>query len=617
MKEAIGNKKSFWKQLIMIFRGYKIVNDEFTKPLLLSKALASIFNALTPFLNLYFSSVILNELIGSQNKDKLIELVLLTVSVNLVLFSLKSIINRWAYNNISYDYYILRNIYSKKMMSMDYSYIENPEIQEQLGDIKSHQFGVYQGILLLIRSFEALVQSFTQSVIALAIIFTMFKTRIAENSPYQFLDSNFVVLIFIFSLCTSIFLAQHLESIGYKVFEKGTLVHNKISRVSRFYNINFIYENAKAKDVRIYNQQDLIKDKYNSFKELLYINTYNAKWHSISNIVTNLFSGLVYLFVVLKAYAGAFGVGSIVLYVGVITLFVSSLSKFIRTLVLLKSNNRSLEKVFDFLEIPNHKYQGTLPVEKREDNEYEIEFRNVSFKYPKSEVYALKNLNMKLHIGQKVAIVGMNGSGKSTMIKLLCRLYDVETGVITLNGIDIKKYNYDEYMEIFAMVFQDFSLLPLKIGEIVASSVNYDKEYVTECLEKAGFGERLKTLPKGLDTFNTKAFDVEGIKLSGGESQKLALARAMYKNAPFIVLDEPTAALDPIAEYELYARFNEVVEDKTTIYISHRLSSCRFCDDIIVFDKGELIQRGSHEELILIEEGKYFELWHAQAQYYQ
>ncbi len=334
-------------------------------------------------------------------------------------------------------------------------------------------------------------------------------------------------------------------------------------------------------------------------------------------MVTNLISGFVYLYVALKAYAGAFDVGSIVLYVGAVNQLIGGFSVLMDSVGKLLNNNPFLENVINFLEIPNEKYQGTLAVEKREDNEYEIEFRNVSFKYPKANEYALNNVNMKLHIGQKVAIVGMNGSGKSTMIKLLCRLYDVDEGVITLNGIDIKKYNYDEYMNIFSMVFQDFSLLPFTLGQNVASSVDYDEVLVSNVLKKAGFEDKFVKLQKGLDTFIGKDFDDEGVELSGGEAQKVALARALYKNAPFIVLDEPTAALDPIAEYEMYARFNEVVEDKTTIYISHRLSSCRFCDEIIVFDKGQLIQRGRHEELIENESGKYFELWNAQAKYYQ
>jgi ATP-binding cassette subfamily B protein len=216
-----------------------------------------------------------------------------------------------------------------------------------------------------------------------------------------------------------------------------------------------------------------------------------------------------------------------------------------------------------------------------------------------------------------MAVVGMNGSGKTTMIKLLCRLYDPTEGIITLNGVDIKKYNYDEYMAIFSVVFQDFKLFSFTLSQNVAASVAYDSEKMAQTLTKSGFDSRLENMPKGIETYLYKDFEEDGVEISGGEAQKIALARALYKNAPFIVLDEPTDALDPIAEFEIYSKFNEIVGDKTAIYISHRLSSCRFCDDIAVFHEGELIQRGSHDALIADENGKYYELWNAQAQYYE
>jgi len=276
-----------------------------------------------------------------------------------------------------------------------------------------------------------------------------------------------------------------------------------------------------------------------------------------------------------------------------------------------------LQGFFDFLDIPNKKYQGTLPVEKRNDAEYEVEFKNVSFKYPGTESYAIKNLNLRLKIGQRLAAVGMNGSGKTTVIKLLCRLYDPSNGEITLNGIDIKKYDYNEYMSIFSVVFQDFKLFSFFLGQNVAAAVDYDNVQVENCLKESGFGSKLKEMPKGLDTCLYKDFEEGGVEISGGEAQKIALAKALYKNTPFIILDEPTAALDPIAEFEIYSKFNEIVGSKTAIYISHRLSSCRFCDDIVVFHEGELIERGSHDELVADENSKYYELWYAQAQYYQ
>jgi len=293
-----------------------------------------------------------------------------------------------------------------------------------------------------------------------------------------------------------------------------------------------------------------------------------------------------------------------------------NLSRLLTTVGTLQTNASFLKTAYKFLDIPNSMYQGSLTTEKRSDRKYEVEFRDVSFKYPGSDVWALHHVNLKFKIGNRLAIVGENGSGKTTFIKLLCRLYDPQEGQILLNGIDIRKYRYDDYMNIFSVVFQDFKLICQTLGSNVAGSMTYDRGLAERALINAGFGDRLSTLEKGLDTMLYKDLTEDGIDVSNGEAQKIAIARALYKDAPFIILDEPTAALDPIAEAEIYSKFNDIVGDRTAIYISHRLSSCRFCDEIVVFHNGTIIQNGSHESLLSDESGKYHQLWHAQAQYY-
>lgn len=275
-----------------------------------------------------------------------------------------------------------------------------------------------------------------------------------------------------------------------------------------------------------------------------------------------------------------------------------------------------LQYYLDLMDTKPVKYRGTIPVEKCNDNEYEIEFKNVSFKYPGSSAFALRNFSIKIKVGERLAVVGMNGSGKTTFIKLLCRLYDPTEGEILLNGINIKKYNYDEYMNLFSVVFQDFSLFSFPVGQNVAASMVYNEEKASAFLDEAGVGDRIKKMEKGLDTPLYKDFDEDGVEISGGEAQKIAIARSLYKDAPFVVLDEPTATLDPIAEFEIYSKFIEIMKNKTAIYISHRLSSCHFCNDIAVFHEGRIIQRGNHEKLLEDEKGKYYELWFAQAKYY-
>lgn len=289
----------------------------------------------------------------------------------------------------------------------------------------------------------------------------------------------------------------------------------------------------------------------------------------------------------------------------------------LRTLGKMRINEHTLEKCFAFLDIPNKMYQGSLTTEKRMARKYEIEFKDISFKYPGSDTYALRHVNVKFQVGSRLAIVGMNGSGKTTFIKLLCRLYDPDEGQILLNGIDIRKYRYDDYMDIFSIVFQDFQLFALPLGQNIATSLNYDESKEKKALNDAGFDDRLKKMSKSLDTYLYKDLDKEGVDISGGEAQKIAIARALYKDAPFLILDEPTAALDPIAESEIYANLNKIIGDKTAIYISHRLSSCKFCDEIMVFNEGAIIQKGTHDDLLKDTNGKYYELWHAQAQYYE
>ncbi|MDE7297354.1 MAG: ABC transporter ATP-binding protein/permease [Lachnospiraceae bacterium] len=276
-------------------------------------------------------------------------------------------------------------------------------------------------------------------------------------------------------------------------------------------------------------------------------------------------------------------------------------------------------------------YQGSLAVEKRSDKQFDIEFKNVSFCYAGSAKgsvaengvasgsgrnYALRNINLKLKVGERLAVVGMNGSGKTTFIKLLCRLYDPTEGEILMNDFNIRKYDYRQYLDLFSVVFQDYNLLAVPLGNNVSSAAAWDTQKAEGLLEEVGFGERYRSMERRLETPLYRNFDEDGVNVSGGEAQKIALARALYKDAPFIILDEPTAALDPIAEAEIYAKFDEIVGDKTAIYISHRLSSCRFCDKIAVFDGGRIVQTGTHEELLADEKGKYFELWNAQAQYY-
>ena len=249
-------------------------------------------------------------------------------------------------------------------------------------------------------------------------------------------------------------------------------------------------------------------------------------------------------------------------------------------------------------------------------DKFEIEFKNVSFKYPNAENYSLKNIDIKINNGEHLAVVGRNGSGKTTFIKLMCRLYDVTDGKILINGTNIKEYTKESITSLYSVVFQDFKIFSTTLSLNIAADEKYDHSRLFESLEKANIKERVLAMKNQESTYLYKDLDKSGVEISGGEAQKLALARALYKDAPIVILDEPTAALDPIAENEIYSHFNSFVENKTTIYISHRLSSCTYCNRIIVFDNSMIVEIGNFEQLIT-NKRLFYKLWKYQSQYYK
>ncbi|HIT53100.1 MAG TPA: ABC transporter ATP-binding protein [Candidatus Fimivicinus intestinavium] len=406
--------------------------------------------------------------------------------------------------------------------------------------------------------------------------------------------------------------------------KKGVYYQDQLYRGIRIYTAyEELLENYHCgKELRLFHAHRLIHEKTDELLHNFIFSYYKKsndemrRFATPSAVVETVLTGCIYLFLALKAMAGLFSIGNLVKYVGVIQQLVQGISSIGSSITMVLYQLHYVHYYFDIIDTPNVQHPGTLPVEKRDDHQFLLAFEDVSFRYPGSDTFVLRHFSATFRVGERLAVVGPNGSGKSTMIKLLCRLYDPQEGRITLNGIDIRKYNIEEYRTLFSVVFQDFRIFSLPIGENVASGVQVDEPRAVQALRQAGLGERLQTLPNGLHTLLYQDFEEGGVEISGGEAQKIAFARALYKDAPFIILDEPTAALDPLAEAELYQSFNRFVGDRTAIYISHRLSSCRFCDKILVFDKGEAVQSGTHESLLAEEGGLYHALWNAQAQYY-
>lgn len=585
-------------------------------PLLILK---SFFGKLSPYFNLYLSAEIINEIVGARAKEKLITLVLITVIGNFAIAIIDGILNRiFGHKETLLDQHEVA-YYNKKTLTLDYDDLENTKVRQLRRKITESAKINYHGKQLLLLSVGRLVNITIGALLALILGIEMFVLMFAAGfSWYIVLLAVLIIGVVVFNVWYSFRVKDKMGTLSNKV-SQTMIDENRIEDAVDCYNM--------GKDVRLYRQDKLIM-KIRNFTFDLHKKAFCTmeKKRYVVNIplmITEiLLQGLIYIFVCVYALVGVFGVGSIVKYVGFVETIIGCITSYFNVFGDIKYNTPFVEDYLEYFDLPQKMYQGTIPVEKRYfcdggDNEYEIEFRNVSFKYPASEVFALKNVSIKFKVGEKLAVVGMNGSGKSTFIKLMCRLYDPTEGEILLNGINIRKYDYSEYLSLFSVVFQDFNLFSFSLGENVASSSDYEENAVIRSLESSGFGERFHLMPDGIKTVLYKDFEESGVEISGGEAQKIALARALYKNAPFVILDEPTAALDPIAEYEIYSNFNEIVGNKTTIYISHRLSSCRFCNKIVVFHEGKIVQCGSHSELVSNEYGKYYELWNAQAQYYR
>ncbi len=372
------------------------------------------------------------------------------------------------------------------------------------------------------------------------------------------------------------------------------------------------------KDIFMYRAKKMIQKTINTEREGVRKNVFTiARINSAGGLGTGMIQGILlcvsYYCVLALAIAGTITVGMVLRYAQAIFQACMSVSASIRLAGEFRTDVGRIASTLEYLNLEAEKTKGDSFTEMTKGV---IEFRNVSFRYPGTKELVLDHVSLKIEPSEKIAVVGKNGSGKTTLVKLLCRLYEPEEGEILWNGKNIREYDLKEWQKIFAIVFQDYSLLSLTLGQNVAASEQYEAERAKEVLQLAGFGERLNKLKKGLETVVYPEYEQDGVSFSGGEEQKIAIARAIYKGGQICILDEPTAALDPVSESRVYESFDEIVKGKTAVYISHRLSSCKFSDRIFVLDNGKIAESGTHEAL-LSQNGLYAQLWQAQAQYYK
>ncbi len=594
----------------------------------------------TPYFGLYMSARLIDGLAGGLGIKQLLFLSGIAVFGGFIL----SVAGRFIRGKISvitafmveqHEEYIIN-----QQNRLSYEHMENPDIVLLRSKIRNDFVSFGGGLNAVQWTFCNLLNGIFDIIFSLSLTISMFAVTAQDKHTgfLGFVNSPYSTVLIVLMILLNTWLSIRISTTSTKKKQEA------LSELS-VSNVRFgIYSCLWDTDMRVFDLHRIIlKDikKFQVHPAWVYkTEKIGIKYGIFSVLLDAVLSIAIFLFVAAKALLNVFGIGSFVLYEGTVGRFIRAVSGIASAVGQLRYNNNFLVEFYRYLDLPNAMYHGTLAVEKREDIDYEIEFKDVGFCYPRTQNWVLRHVNIKLNIGDKLAIVGENGSGKTTFIKLLCRLYDPTEGKILLNGIDITRYRYDEYLALFSVVFQDYSLFGFPLGENVAAGLSYDAVRARECLIRVGLGAKLAELEAGninhtdaekseMDTNTEKGnidaltmavernYDAEGIDFSGGELQKIALARALYKNAPFVVLDEPTAALDPLAEAEVYEMFNRVVEYKTSIFISHRLSSCRFCDKIAVFDHGQIVQHGSHKELVEDKDGKYYSLWRAQAQYYE
>lgn len=608
------------ERISILFKTIKLL-FKYYKTHMIYITILSVMQAVFPLITIYVTARIIDAIVMKMATDTIIFWATVSVVsifiINIIQKTFSALSER-EYSKIFESYLkIWNDIYN----DLDYQMIEDPAVISKKENIDKIFNFTGRGMLWIIYVLNDFIKSILLIIGSIFLTVQFFYEKLPTTSPYYYLNTtlsniSFIAILIILSIII-IYIQWKIRSAWSRMLSEGT----KGNSIFGFYMF-YINEKKRAIDVRLFNQDRIGKETVKESDTFLpggildriHLNVI-SKYSAIENFVNKIQMSIIYIFVIIKAYEGVISIGMLSQYIGSILQLTSSFVIFASTIADMLINSEFTKSTFEFIENNESMYQGSLTTEKRDDNKYEIEFKNVSFKYPNTNNWALKDVNVKFELGKKLAIVGQNGSGKTTFIKLLIRLYDPNEGQILLNGIDIRKYKYEDYLKIFSVVFQDFNLFAFPIAQNIAGSIDYDRKKVEGVIEDVGMTERISEMKDGVDTYIYKDNDKEGVDLSGGEEQKIAIARALYKKAAFIILDEPTAALDPLTEQEIYEKMSNIVKDKTAIFISHRLSSCKLSDNILVFDKGSIIQEGAHDKLVN-EAGKYKELWDAQAGYY-
>ena len=562
----------------------------------------TLVNAIIPILSAFLPKLVIERLTSDSDIWGLINTVMIFMGSIAVLTGVSKFLKKYLYfEKFSINVRYLKLV-ATKGLTTDYINQENGTFRK----LQEESFQCCNGHSPLTQVYDVL-QSLGTSVLGIAVFSAvLFKLNAA------------VILFLVVTTALSFYLNKRVV--------KWTDEHSKerMGYVQQLSYINAVSGDARsAKDIRLYPMAKWFSDIYEDNMKGI------AAWYrkltkklfrvtACDGALGLLREGIIYLYLIYMFMSGHISVGDFVLYFGVVNDFSSWLSEIFAEASVLNQLSTKIKRFQEYLDFPEYycKEDGVHP--DREKMPKEIELKNVSFRYEKNQPYVLKNFSLVIRPGEHLAVVGLNGAGKTTLIKLICGLIDPTDGQVLYNGKPITEYNRVELYQMYSAVFQQFSIMPVTVGEIIAEAptAQVDSERVKKCLELAGMWERIQKLPDKLQSQYGRTIYDEGIEFSGGETQKLLLARSIYKAAPILLLDEPTAALDPIAESELYQKYNQISEGKTAVFISHRLASANFCDRIILIENGAICEEGTHREL-LAKKGKYYNLFEVQAKYYR
>lgn len=599
-----------------VFKIYKEIHS-LEKKVLPAVTVQSVVSSLKPFINILFTAKIINLLSDGKDFKTVMVYITIAVAINFILFFLGSFLDEYSQN--------LRNLLlnkenkkvASKLFKTEYQKLENSEFKELIHKHEEAEKSRWSRFPYFVWTTYRFLSGLFTLIISVVIIFPLLKVGFTKTGDTFFENPIFLITIISAILVMAVIILLVAVNIN-KSYLKANESYAELDRI--FYSFLDIFgDYGTGKEIRIYKEQTLIDSIATSKiltegeKTLRKISMHTAKASSFVAILGAIVGFGIYLFIGIKGLLGLFGIGSLVLYCGSFMQIINGIMMMANTFGKLQEIIPLAKCYFEILDTKDDMEYGEKELDLTD--KFEIEYRSVSFKYPNAENYSLKNINIKISNGEKLAVVGRNGSGKTTFIKLMCRLYDATEGEILINGINIKEYTKESIISLYSVVFQDFKIFSTTLAQNISAREDYDREKLFDVLDKVNVKDRALKMEDKENTYLYKELHKSGVEISGGEAQKLALARALYKDAPIVILDEPTAALDPIAENEIYSRFNSFVKNKTAIYISHRLTSCAFCKNIAVFDKAELVEIGTHQHLIE-KNGKYNELWNAQAKHY-